>query len=725
PNTRVRWEPLGDETFECQVLSSGTHQVSVENFPDVKGYATSDVFAKHPTIDGLHKIVGILDDVLVLSSGEKTVPAPMESVIRSSRYVSGVCMFGRGRFQTGVLVEPRPEYAIDVEDHKQAVEFRNLIWHVAISSVKSSNKDAPKFSRIFKEMILVASRDRPMLRTAKDTVTKKATLRMYESEIDALYESVQVNVPAGIEVSLPSEWTTPKVQNWLMVHAAAVNSNEPVNPGLDLFEQGFDSLSATFLRYRINGSLRASPDQNVREAVSRISQNIIFAYPTVRALAEHLVNSITRKADSVDPKAEIENMVKKYSSGLPGKHTSGVPTRRVRNEPDVVLLTGSTGALGSYMVASLLQREDVARIFALNRRSKATTSQERQFFMFQDRGLDTSLLESQKLIYVEGDTSQEGLGLEDKTYAEVRIQPGFMLTVINNAWQIDFNLSLASLEPHIRGMRNLIDLALASKKTPKPRLMFTSSISSTQNWDKARGRVPEDVLADATVAIGSGYGASKYVCERMLEMSGLLATSFRIGQIAGGAPRGAWSITEWVPIMVKSSVTLGGLLDIGGSVAWLPMDAVSAVILDVALSDKEPPIVMNLVHPRPVKFEAVVKPISDALFEKNITRERLPLLHSSKWFHRLEKQAISANEGKIRQVPAVKLPDYLRKFDQQSSGKDTSIPAVTFATDIAERVSKTTKVLPPVSKSDMTQCVNYWVSMGWFWDVIRVSHGYT
>jgi len=72
--------------------------------------------------------VGRLDDVLVLSSGEKTVPGPMEAVIGSSRYVTGVCMFGRGHNQTGVLVEPRPEFAVDVKDEKQVAAFRNLIW---------------------------------------------------------------------------------------------------------------------------------------------------------------------------------------------------------------------------------------------------------------------------------------------------------------------------------------------------------------------------------------------------------------------------------------------------------------------------------------------------------------------------------------------------------------------------------------------------------------------
>ncbi|KAI6156286.1 putative nonribosomal peptide synthetase [Pisolithus thermaeus] len=708
-NKRIRREPVGDETLECQMLSSDAHQASVENLPDVKGYATSDVFTKHPTIEGLYKVVGKLGDVLVLSSREETMPAPMETVFGTSRQVSDVCTFGRGRSQVGVLVEPRLEYAINVEDEKQVAEFGNLIRHVAhlrnhaVLSVnlcrpvvEEANDDAPNRSRIFREKILVTSRDKPVLRTGKGTVTKKATLSLYESEIDLLYGTVEASATAGIEAPLPSERATPNVEDWLVAHATAVNSDEFVDPDVDLFEQGFDSLSATFLGNRINGSLKASPDQNVREAVSRISRNIVFAYPTLRLLAGQLVNIVARKAGIVDAKAEIEHMLERYSSGLPGKRIDGIPTRRDRNEPHVVLVTGSTGALGSYIVSSLLQREEVAQIYVLNRRSKTTTSQERQLSTFQDRGLNTVLLESQKLVYVDGDTSREDLGLEGETYAGIRDS---VTVIIHNAWPIDFKMSLAMLEPNVRGTRNLIDLALASKKTTKPRFMFTSSITSAQNWDKKRGRVPEDVIADVTVAVGSGYGASKYVSERMLGMSGLPATSFRIGQITGATPRGAWPVTELVPMAVKSSVTLGALPDLGRvlqSVAWLPVDAVSGAILDVALSDDEPPIMVNLVHPRPVEFEALMKPISDALFGNNITKERLPL-------------------------PAIKLLDYLRMFDRRSSGEDNNVMAIMFSTDTAERVSKTMQVLPPISRLDAMRWVEYWVSVGWFQNVVGMS----
>ena len=55
-------------------------------------------------------------------------------------------------------------------------------------------------------------------------------------------------------------------------------------------------------------------------------------------------------------------------------------------------------------------------------------------------------------------------------------------------------------------------------------------------------------------------------------MSGLPAASFRIGQISGGAPRGAWSTTDWIPIIVKSSVTLGALPEARGASPPLESD---------------------------------------------------------------------------------------------------------------------------------------------------------
>lgn len=87
--------------------------------------------------------------------------------------------------------------------------------------------------------------------------------------------------------------------------------------------------------------------------------------------------------------------------------------------------------------------------------------------------------------------------------------------IIHNAWRLDFNLSLSSFEPNMRGTRNLIDFALASPHANQFRFVFTSSVGTTQSWDKSKGPYPEEVQYDARYAVGAGYGEGKYVSERV------------------------------------------------------------------------------------------------------------------------------------------------------------------------------------------------------------------
>lgn len=47
------------------------------------------------------------------------------------------------------------------------------------------------------------------------------------------------------------------------------------------------------------------------------------------------------------------------------------------------------------------------------------------------------------------------------------------------------------------------------------RFLFVSSISAVQNWDKTKGAVPDDVIEDVSVALGSGYGEGKHIVERV------------------------------------------------------------------------------------------------------------------------------------------------------------------------------------------------------------------
>ena len=95
--TKPAFDPQDDGTFELQFNSCPTHQPAVENLRDVKGFATADLLEPHPTKKGLWRIVGRLDDVIVLSNGEKHVPIPQETHIGASDLMQGAVVFCRCR----------------------------------------------------------------------------------------------------------------------------------------------------------------------------------------------------------------------------------------------------------------------------------------------------------------------------------------------------------------------------------------------------------------------------------------------------------------------------------------------------------------------------------------------------------------------------------------------------------------------------------------------------
>ncbi|KAG6835248.1 putative NRPS-like protein biosynthetic cluster [Arthromyces matolae] len=605
----IRWVPQGDGTFECQFLSSEKHRPMVLNLPNDEGYATSDLFAKHPKKDDLWKMcvsrnssvptiligsitdsVGRVDDVIVHASGEKTVPAPMEDVIMSSPLVQGVLMFGRERDQTGILIEPTPGNVIDVNDEAQVACLRNKLWPV----VEEANKVAPAFSRLFKEMILISSREKPIPRSGKGSVMRKLAITVYEKEIT-------------------------------------------------------EFLSATIMRLRIVGALRGSDAKNVRSAAQGLTQNLVYSYPVVRELATHILALFTdddsyQTVISSDPRARIEAMIDKYSVGLDEATPSTGPC--LRFSPAVVLLTGSTGNLGSEILAVLLEDARVDHVYAFNRPSQEAISvEQRQLKAFNQRGLKIELLASPKLSYISGDATQSNLGLDHSQYIQLSRSVNI---IIHNAWKLDFNLSLSAFEPNVQGTRHLIDLLKSGPRPTDSRFLFTSSVASAQSWPRASGPYPEEVLNDASYAVGGGYGEGKYVAERILVKSGLPTTSFRIGQLSGGKPKGAWATTDWVPILVKSSVTIGLLPDLEGVLSWIPMDAVATAMVDAVLGNAQLPHAVNIVHPRPIEGKQVISFIQSAI--KEVFGHHLKIVPFTEWLVAIEDRAVEVTEETIADI---------------------------------------------------------------------------
>ena len=184
------------------------------------------------------------------------------------------------------------------------------------------------------------------------------------------------------------------------------------------------SLSVTYLRNRILGALRQSSDAEIKKAAAHIPSNIIFENPTIQLLSSRIAALVNDTGSGggqnviEQHKQAINAIIEKYSVGLDGPVDGVLPSTQ-SIEPAVVLLTGSTGGLGSFLLSELLESPAVQRVFAFNRPSSTKSIEERQKSAFKDRGLAVDLLSSNKLVYVEADAALEKCGLSATQYEEV------------------------------------------------------------------------------------------------------------------------------------------------------------------------------------------------------------------------------------------------------------------------------------------------------------------
>ncbi|KZT66300.1 acetyl-CoA synthetase-like protein [Daedalea quercina L-15889] len=672
PILKAHMEPFGDNTYEFVIVCSERSQTNVVNtkVDGIDAYATSDLLVPHPTKPGFWRVFGRVDDQIMHSTGEKTNPGPLESMLNQDPHVQASVMFGRARFQAGVLVDPKPQFKFDPANEKQVAEFRNKIW----PTIERMNAFAPQHSRLFKEMILVAKPDKPFTYTAKNTARRQAVINDYEDEINALYDTVAESTQSSIPT--PEVWDLVATTDFVREVVGKVLRSS-VQDDDDLFQNGCDSLQATWIRNTILRALRDSAQLDTRA----ISGSFVYENPSITQLAEFVHSLVSGSYGGVDdsPTAKADTMrrmAEKYTADLkPGTAVSQEDV--IKLDGDVVLVTGTTGSLGCFILSSLIEDSKVSKIYALNRVTDGTgTLLERQRKAFESRGLNSSLLELKRVVLLEGDTAEEWLGLQEATYDEIRHS---LTHIIHNAWRVDFNLALASFEPNIKGLRRLVDLALSTARPSK--LVFTSSVGILRHYEGTQP-IPEVPVA-AEVAIGNGYVQSKWVSEEILlraaEHTSLRPTIVRVGQICGGKT-GTWNANEWFPLMVRSCGALGCFAKDSRDVDWIPVEIAAKVICEFRYGDNASTQIAHLVHSRPVAWSSIATVVSQEL--------SVPLLTYEEWLAKLESRAgthpdqIDSGHGGtekhlsmeiLQEVPALRLLPFFRALGQGQRGEGNAL----------------------------------------------------
>lgn len=563
-------------------------QAVFSTFPNDQEYSTRDLYIKHLVKPNLWKYSGRADDIMALTTGEKINPIDMETLIGADPEVQSVLVVGQARFQTALLVEAREPPS----SSKSKKKFVDNLWHV----VQKANAQCDTHARISRDLILLTTPEKPFLRAGKGTVQRRLTEVAYTDEINELYRHFEdftsphssENAPRpphqGCEDSVGKALSAMEMlQTSLQNLFFNITGWTHLNIDTDFFTLGMDSLQVLNVVRAMNREPNvANPPQLLFTA------KIIYTNPTIRMLAKVCAatqhsswKSQDCEADMKTNASELERLISKYTWNMP---ITCRPPISISSEPIHVLLTGSSGSLGSYLVDKLLRCPKVAHIYCLNR---SPDSEKRQRETNKIRGL-SSVWSTERITFFQSDLSQEYLGLQLKEY---RALLGKVTHVLHNAWEVNFNLPLTSLEtPHVVGVRQYIDFSVRSAKGAS--IFFVSSVSSCMKLLKHDRKVPEYVINDPSVPLPMGYAQSKYVAEQVLaraaEVAEVPVRICRVGQVAGpvhtNSNGACWNKKEWLPSLIASSKHIGKIpksLGPNESIDWIPVDILSQVLVDL------------------------------------------------------------------------------------------------------------------------------------------------
>jgi thioester reductase-like protein len=500
-----------------------------------------------------------------------------------------------------------------------------------------------------------------------------------------------------------------------------LNGHVSVGISDDFFSAGMDSLQALHLR-------RALVPRFPRMS---ITMRDIYSNPSIKLLTEAILNKTTgADAPTSGPNVKdiVSEYVKSYETEIDAlasaRKTAGRDEKQVAQPNEVFLLTGSTGALGSYLLQVLLD-SSASHIFCFNRVADSKSEQEKRN---ASRDLPTDFPPS-RVTFLTGDLTRPSFCLSPSTFDALLAS---VTHVIHNAWPVDFNRCLHSFRINMDGILSLVSFSARSKNCAS--IQFLSSIAAIANYSNissstSNSDVPETVLFNFATPALTGYGQSKYVTERILDSAArkldIKTSTIRIGQVAGAAnTKRGWSRNEWFPSLVVSSLYISALpqtlgsSDASNSIDWIPIDQRAEIVVELTRAPTKSGIeeMYHVLHPTPLVWKTILQQVKRSLESVAASRTvgacaEINVIPYSDWFRLLQEKSTSASvEGAkittevVNANPAIKLLGF---YEALLAGDQLK---ARLSLEKTLMVSAKMQALEPIKTEWVDGWVKYWLS---------------
>ncbi|KAJ5232385.1 hypothetical protein N7468_005341 [Penicillium chermesinum] len=678
PAEECQFEEVDDGIYElvlnCDKKFIGQRTLA-HTFPDASVWRTKDLFVpiRQSPVSGAF----ILE--------------PMISSCWPAVTKSGALVVGNGRPEVLLLVEPRPGPETDRMSKK---EFIDAIW----PRIAEANTQSTEHGKIRRSRIVLSQPNLGFFRAPKGTISRKPTESLYAEYISAAFLDGTTDEESEIGI-LEKHWID-EAKRFIGSVVHDMHADITLRDSDDFFvSKAMDSLTVLELAQKIRLSLlkRMDKEKNTLNFWLRT----IFENPTIEDLANATLDAVFGQGDSSrdsDPFRATDLLVEELVSELPEpvkrETISEFPTANIK-----VVLLGARGRLGPFIVKDLLDDPRVTGIKCLDR---GTSGQE----AFQRRADELKIAidaKDPKLQFVSVDISEPDLRLPQEELNEILNHAN---VIIHNVWAVNFAFSLASFEHEmLKSVSSLIEMV--NRAPARPRLVFISSVSSTQSWSKVispHTLVPEEVINTPTVTAKTGYSQSKQAAERLLAAAGarlnIPISVLRVCQVAGPtniAEGGKWESHDWMHSLAILSKASGLVPTDLGYIDWIPVDKVSSIVRDLSLHEQSTASsnfqLYNVVHPQPIPFSK----FSDAL-QKSISSSKP--VRFKEWVEHLAGLAPNKLSKDADTEKARILPWFQSIIDQEASH---------YSVEKAKAASPTMAGLKPIEEEWLEKWCQHWV----------------
>ncbi|MBE0684226.1 MAG: amino acid adenylation domain-containing protein [Anaerolineales bacterium] len=287
------------------------------------------------------------------------------------------------------------------------------------------------------------------------------------------------------------------------------------------------------------------------------------------------------------------------------------------DDPKHILLTGATGFVGAFLLHDLL-RMTSADVYCLLRAEDAAMGIQRL-----KRNLNNYLLWddafAERIKPILGDLGEPRLGLTNEVFEQLTHE---IDVIYHNGALVNFVYPYhAHKASNVLGTQEVLRLASRIKLKP---VHFISTLSILYSGDVNDGRIiREDVNLDEVGAPFGGYAQSKWVAEKLVKQAGergIPYAIYRPGLVSGHSISGAWNNDNLVSSMTRACILLGSVPTLDVMVNIVPVDFVSAAIVQLSRNSDNLSKIYHLDNPEALHFSK----LAEWMTEQGFNARRLP-----------------------------------------------------------------------------------------------------